>query len=81
MKSNTIAIDFAVPSAVKAAMRKYGNRKDMLFGENSNGEKQEISIKTDNILLTTYQHNGFIRKNEYDKSGKCVGEFFDEKWV
>ena len=45
-------------------------------------EKQENAIivcLTDNhILVTTAQHNGWIRMNEYDENGKMIGETYDK---
>ena len=80
MATNTISLDFSNPAILKAAMEKYGDRKDMLFGENTNGEKQDISIAYDSIILTTYQNNGYIRKNEYNADGLSVCETYEGRW-
>lgn len=58
----------------RTLMREYGNYPDMLIGINSNGERTAISINPDNIVVTTYQDNGWIRENYYNESGFAAGE-------
>jgi hypothetical protein len=61
----------------RTLMREYGDFPDMLFGTNSLGERTAISINTDNIVVVTYQSNGYIRKNIYDESGYVVEELYE----
>ena len=46
---------------------------------NENKENAIIVCLTDNhILVTTAQHNGWIRINEYDENGKMIGETYEK---
>ena len=61
-------------------MDKYGETTDEdFYGENQHGEFISIAIWPDNIILTTYQDNGWIRKNYYWRDG-TIEEIFDGKW-
>ena len=45
---------------------------------NDKGENVIIICFTDNhILVTTAQHNGWIRMNEYDDKGNMIGEIYE----
>jgi len=45
---------------------------------NEKGENVIILCLTDNhILVTTAQHNGWIRMNEYDDKGNMIGEIYE----
>ena len=51
----------------------------MLVGENESGEMTELHVYSDHILLVTYQHNNWLRKNYYWSDG-TTEEIFDGKW-
>ena len=53
----------------------------MFTGTNADGEMVKLSIdKERGIVLNTYQENGFVRVNYYNKDGLAEGETFDGKW-
>lgn len=45
-------------------------------------EKKEnaivLCLNDNHILVTTAQHNGCIRINEYDEEGKMIGEIYEK---
>lgn len=57
-------------------MDTYGDQETMLFGINESKESVDISIFKDRILVGTYQHNGWKRKNVYWRDG-TVEELFE----
>jgi hypothetical protein len=64
---------------------KYWMKKNE-FGEkhyfNEDGEFVRLDYQDREypIIMYTEQENGWIRWNEYDKEGNCVGEGFEGKW-
>ena len=69
------------PSDIKGMrnlMKTYGNSNTMLPGHNSLGETVTISIFEDKIVVITYQHNKWIRKNIYHYDG-ATEELFEGK--
>lgn len=63
----------------RTLMREFGDYPEMLFGKNQNGEDTSISINPDNIVIVTYQNNGYIRKNFYDAGGYMTGELYESE--
>lgn len=59
-------------------MDKYNTTKCMLSGTNELGEHITVSIFKDNIVVVTYQKNGWVRENVYWRDGTC-GEMFKRK--
>lgn len=51
----------------KRIMKEYANSDTPFSGTNSNGENIIISVYKDKIIVTTYQKNGWIRKNIYEE--------------
>ena len=79
--SKTITLDFSNPKQVKTANEKYKNINNMLNSVNQDGEEQLISFGNDKIVLTTFQKNGWTRKNYYSaESGELEGEAFEDRW-
>ena len=78
---NELSARFADPAGRRELIEKYGDSKDMYFGENADGEEVAVSIDKENgIILKTNQHNGWIRVNYYDKDGIATGKSFDGRW-
>lgn len=75
-EATKIEIDFGNHDAVVAAMDKYHHLDTMIFGENSEGESQFISIYQDKIYVDTCQSNGWVRKNIYHRDG-TVEEMYE----
>jgi hypothetical protein len=76
-----IIIDFSNPQQVTEINQKYKDVSSMLESVNQNNEQQFISFGNEEIVLTTYQKNGWIRKNYYSaESGEPEGEAFKGKW-
>lgn len=74
---NEELVNFSDPSCKKALMKKYGSSQIILNGENENGEKILIFISSDSIVVRTFQSNGWLRVNYYDKNGEPAGETFE----
>lgn len=76
-----ITIDFSSPQQITEINQKYKNVSSMLESINQNNEQQFISFGDEEIVLTTYQKNGWIRKNYYSaENGELEGEAFEGKW-
>ena len=45
----------------------------MIFGKNTNDEDMDISFSEDGVVTKTYQNNGWLRVNYYDKNGMSKG--------
>lgn len=83
MKSipNELSARFADIEGRKELIEKYGNSKFPFTGVNEDGEMVNISIDTESgIVLETYQKNGWVRVNYYDKDGFAEGESFNGRW-
>lgn len=72
-----IHFDSTDPALLRKLMAEHGDSTFPYFGTNEEGETIEISINPDNIVLRTFQHNGWIRKNYFDKDGYPEGETFE----
>lgn len=78
---NELSTRFADIEGRKELIKKYGNSDTAFTGENADGETVVISIDTENgIVLNTYQKNGWVRINYYNKDGIAEGETFDGRW-
>ena len=78
---NELSARFADIEGRKELIKKYGDSDTMFTGENADGEMVTISIDKENgIVLNTYQNNGWVRVNYYNKDGIAEGETFDGKW-
>ena len=61
-------------------MAEYGNSKTSFSGKNENGETVFVHVASDNIIIDTYQSNGWVRRNFYNANGIPEGETFEGKW-
>lgn len=78
---NELSARFADVAGRRELIKKYGNSNTMFTGENADGEMVTVSIDKDRgIVLKTYQNNGWVRVNYYNKEGIAEGEGFDGKW-
>ena len=61
-------------------MAQYGDSEEMMFGDNEHGEAVQLSIFSDQIVLVTMQHNGWVRKNIYYKDSDEYEEIYEGRW-
>lgn len=74
-----VAINFADPSQIQRAIKKYGETKYPIFAVNEKGESQIMSISSDCITIETLQKNHHIRKNVFWQDG-TVEEMYCGTW-
>ena len=77
---NELAARFAEVDIRKQIMKEYGNSESAFLGHNEDGELVEMSVRPDEIIVKTYQENGWLRVNYYDENGLPNGETFEGKW-
>ena len=77
---NELAARFAEVDIRKQIMKEYGNSESAFLGHNEDGELVEMSVHPDEIIVKTYQENGWLRVNYYDENGLPNGETFEGKW-
>lgn len=78
---NELSAQFDTTEGRRKLVELYGDSDTMFSGENADGETVMVSIDTENgIVLNTYQHNGWVRVNYYNKDGVAEGESFDGRW-
>lgn len=75
-----IVFDSTNPKFLCELMEKYGDSEYPFCGKNDNGEDTEIHISKMDIIYKTYQNNGWIRVNYFDKNGYLNEESFDGRW-
>ena len=68
--------------AMFCLMKEYGDFNKSYSGQNQNGEDIRIHIARDNIIVDTYQENGWVRRNVYTKDKQSIirEEMFPERW-
>lgn len=78
---NELSREFKTVAGRKKLIELYGDVNDMFTGHNEDGEMVCVSFDKENgIVLHTYQHNGWLRVNTYDKDGCVDSEGFDGRW-
>lgn len=78
---NELAAHFEDINIRKQMIEEFGESKTNFYGKNADKEVVCIAIDSEKgIILHTYQANGWIRVNYYDKNGKNEGETFDGHW-
>ena len=77
---NEISAKFVEPEGRRELMKRYGDTHSMFSGINEDGESVCASIAQDNIVVSTFQDNGWVRVNYYDGEGFPCGETFDGKY-
>lgn len=68
------------PELICNLMEQHGNSASPFYGKNEDGEDVEIHIGNTSVVYKTYQSNGWVRVNYYDKNGLPNGEMFDGRW-
>ena len=61
---------------MRGLMRRHEEFKNILAGENENGESVTISVEAERITTVTLQENGWVRRNIYHFDGTRE-ELFD----
>ena len=64
-----LVIDYSDMKQMVDLMNRHEEFGTMLMGENSEGELVCTSINKDNVVVETYQSNGWIRKNVIHRDG------------
>lgn len=60
-------------------MDRYGDREGIFVGQNEEGEDMMVSVSHGDLTVTTFQKNGWTRKDVYFREG--VSEtLFEGKW-
>ena len=81
MIPNELSREFSTAAGRRRLIELYGNTDTAFVGHNEDGEQVSVSFDTEKgIVLNTYQENGWVRVNYYDKDGNLAGETFDGKW-
>lgn len=81
MIPNELSKEFVTRKGRKKLIDLYGDVNDMFTGHNSDGEMVCVSFdKETGIVLKTYQENGWLRVNHYDKEGWLTDEGFEGRW-
>ena len=75
-----LEVDFSDRNQRNDIMKQYGGYSYPFFGENQLGERVLISVSFDNIVITTYQKNGWVRMNYYYANSDDTEEIIDGKW-
>ena len=69
MSENAFAFNPNDPEEIQALIREYSGNETTFKGKNNNDEEVVISICHEKIVVSTYQHNGWIRKNLFYANG------------
>lgn len=78
---NELSAQFFTAAGRKHLVEMYSDADTMFTGKNEDGEMVCVSFdKECGIVLQTYQENGWVRVNYYDKDGMPTGESFDGRW-
>lgn len=77
---NELSQNFGDIKARRKMMELYGDSQTAYGGVNEDGEDVLVSIARDSIVVSTFQKNGWVRKNFYDENGFDAGETFDGRW-
>lgn len=77
---NELSQNFGDINVRRKLMELYGDSQTPYGGVNEAGEDVLISITRDSIVVSTFQKNGWLRKNFYDENGFDAGETFEGRW-
>lgn len=72
--------NFADILARREIIKEYQNANTTFSGNNENGEKVELHVSENGIILKTYQENGYVRVNYYNAEEFEEGESFEGRW-
>lgn len=62
---NFIEMDSSNWEGIHKLMEEYGDAETSFSGINKDGEKVLVSVSREQVHVTTFQHNGWIRENTY----------------
>ncbi len=79
MNNMTFGLDSTDFPGMLKIMDEFGNSETMYGGENTDHEQVLVSVAQDSIAVTTFQLNGWTRKNVYWRDG-TIEELFDGRW-
>ena len=77
---NELSQNFGDIKVRRKLMELYGDSQTAYGGVNEEGEDVLVSIARDGIVVSTFQKNGWLRKNYYDENGSSEGETFEGWW-
>lgn len=78
---DSLTSKFSEQSVRKEIIEKFGHDDEIYVGTNAFGDTVNVVIDAElGMKLTTYQANGWIRVNYYDREGIPSGETFDGRW-
>lgn len=77
---NELSLSFGDVKTRRKLMELYGDSQTAYSGVNEDGEDVMVSIASNSIVVSTFQKNGWLRKNFYDEYGFNDGETFDGRW-
>lgn len=77
---NELSQNFGDIETRRKMMELYGGNQTAYGGVNEVGEDVLVSIAHDSIVVSTFQKNGWLRKNFYDENGFDAGETFEGRW-
>lgn len=78
---NELSKSFNTVKGRRRLIELYGDLNASYVGDNEDSEQVTVSFSKDGgIVLRTYQSNGWVRVNYYDKEGCASGETFDGRW-
>lgn len=76
---NELTKNFKDPAVRRKLMQEYADCRGFQ-GKNEDDEVVWVDITSTQIIVTTYQKNGWIRVNYYDENGLPSGETYSGKW-
>lgn len=75
----TFTVDPTDLEGLRKIMDEHGDSKFPFFGDNEQLEEVMISVAKERIDVTTYQHNGWVRRDVYWRDGTRE-ELYEGKW-
>lgn len=79
-KDYTLQIDFGDPNSIVDAMKKFGDSRSPYSGSNDEGETILVHIGPTDLILETFQSNGWVRKDFFNEYGELEGQTYDGRW-
>lgn len=77
---NELSQNFGDIKVRRKLMDLYGDNQGTYGGVNENGEDVLVAIDHNGIEVSTFQENGWLRKNFYDEDGFDAGESYEGRW-
>lgn len=77
---NELSARFNEPEIRRQIMHEYGDSTTAFCGTNEDNELVEMSVHPSEIIVKTYQQNGWLRVNYFDEHGYPNGEVYEGRW-